>query len=78
MKNTSEKKMEVTEMKMLRWMCGVTRKDRIRNVYIRGTTKVTEVSKKIQEARLRWFGHVRRRDKNYIGRRIMELEVPGR
>ena len=28
--------------------------------------------------RLRWFGHVKRRDENSILRRAMELEVEGR
>ena len=28
--------------------------------------------------RLRWYGHVGRRDENYIGRKMLELEVPGR
>ena len=39
-KKTHEKKMEVAEMKMLRWMCGVTRLDKIRNEKIGGSTKV--------------------------------------
>ena len=39
---------------MLRWMSGVTKLDRIRNERIRGTTKVGEISKKVQESRLKW------------------------
>ena len=34
-----ESRIEVNEMRMLRWMCGVTIKDKIRNEHIRGTTK---------------------------------------
>ena len=33
------------EMRMLRWMCGVTYKDDIRNEHIRGTTRVEQASK---------------------------------
>ena len=47
-KKVHEKKMEVAEMNMLRWMCGVTRLDKIRNEKIRGRTKVGEISK-VQE-----------------------------
>ena len=78
MKKANENRINVTEMRMLRWMCGVTREDKIRNENIRGTVKVAEASKKIQEARLRWYGHVMRRDGDYVGRRVMEMEVPGR
>ena len=51
-KRAQERKLEVAEMRMLRWMCGATRRDRIRNEYIKGTVKVVEISKKIQQRRL--------------------------
>ena len=46
-KKAQEKKLDVTEM----WMSGVTKLGRIRNERIRGTTKVGEISKKVQESR---------------------------
>ncbi|KAL1446274.1 hypothetical protein WDU94_005601 [Cyamophila willieti] len=70
--------MEVAEMRMLRWSCGVTRLDRIRNEVIRNKIKVTEVSKKIQQRRLQWYGHVERRDESYIGKRIENIIERGR
>ena len=32
----------------------------------------------MREGRLRWHGHVMRRDQEYVGRRMMEMELPGR
>ena len=31
---------------------------------------------KMREGRLRWYGHVMRRDQEYVGRRMMEMELP--
>ena len=56
----------------------MTRRDKIRNEVITGTSKVREISDKIQESRLRWYGHVMRRDEQYIGRRGMEMDIQGR
>ena len=42
-----EARLEVNEMRMLRWMCGVIRMDKIQNEHIRGTTRVVQASKKI-------------------------------
>ena len=73
-----EKRIEVTEMRMLRWMCGVTRKDKIRNEHIRGTTRVAQASKKITERRLNWYGHVMRRDGEHILRKVLRADIPGK
>ena len=75
-KKAQEKKLDVAEMRMLRWMSGATKLDRIRNERIRGKTKVGEMSKKVQESRLKWYGHVLRRDDEYVGKRVMTMEVP--
>ena len=77
-KKAQEKKLDVAEMRMLRWMSGVTKLDRIRNERIRGTTKVGEISKKVQEIRLKWYGHILRREDEYVGKRVMAMEVPGK
>ncbi|KAK3538125.1 hypothetical protein QTP70_030292 [Hemibagrus guttatus] len=57
-----ESELEVAELKMLRFSLGVTRLDRIRNEYIRETAHVGRLGDKVREARLRWFGHVQRRE----------------
>ena len=73
-KKAQEKKLGVAEMRM----SGVTKLDRIRNEIIRWTTKVGEISKKVQESRLKWYGHVLRREDEYVGKRVMAMEVPGK
>ena len=70
--------MEVAEMKMLRFTMGVTRKDKIRNEYIRSTVKVELLGMKMREGRLRWYGHVMRSDQEYVGRKMMEMELQGK
>ena len=70
-----ERKMEVAEMKILRFSLGKTRLDRIESAVIRGKVKVGELVGKIRESRLRWFGHVERREDSYVGRRVQTLQT---
>ena len=69
-------KMEVAELKIVRWALGVTRKDKIRNEYVRGTAKIAKLGDKLRNPRLRWYKHVKRRE-DYVGKKIMEMAVPG-
>ncbi|PHT43444.1 hypothetical protein CQW23_17469 [Capsicum baccatum] len=48
-------------MKMLRWICGLTRREKVRNEIIREKIRVASVKDKMREVRFRWFGHVMRR-----------------
>ncbi|KAJ0765672.1 hypothetical protein HanPI659440_Chr08g0306081 [Helianthus annuus] len=66
------------EMRMLRWMCGHTRLDRIRNELFRERLGVASISEKIREGRLRWFGHVKRRETTTPVRVVEILTVEGR
>ena len=36
-------KMEVADLKMVRWALGMTRKDKIRNKYVRWTAKIAKL-----------------------------------
>ena len=70
--------MEVAEVKMLRFSLGVTRLEKIRNEHIRGTAQVGGFGEKTREARLMWYGHVRRKDDGYTGRRMLRMKLPGK
>lgn len=62
MKKGPEADLEVAEVKMLRFSLRVTRMDKIRNEYIRGSAQAEWFGDKVREVCLRWFGHERRRD----------------
>ena len=69
---------KVAEIKMLRFAMGVKKKYRIRNKHIKGTFKVERLRMKMREGRLRWYGHVIRRDQDYVGRTVKEMELLGK
>ncbi|KAK9069524.1 hypothetical protein SSX86_011428 [Deinandra increscens subsp. villosa] len=77
-KKAHVRKLEVTEMRMLRWMGGHTQLDRIRNEVFRGRFAMMSISEKIREGRLRWFGHVMRRQVSAPVRSVDSIIVEGR
>lgn len=73
-----EQMIHCMEMKMLRWSLGHTRMDKIRNEAIREKMQVAPITEKLQESRLRWFGHVQRRDPDTVSKRAFDLKVDGK
>ena len=61
---------------MLRWILGLTLKDRKRNDDIRRIIGVACITDKVREARLRWYGHIQRREDDCV-KRILEADVHG-
>ena len=62
-------KMEVAELKMVKWALGMTRMDKIRNEYVRGTAKIAKLGDKLRDERLRWYEYVKRRKEGYVGKK---------
>jgi hypothetical protein len=50
--------LSIAEMCMLRWICGHTRLDQVRNDDIHDRLGVAPIEEKLIQHRLRWFGHV--------------------
>ena len=71
-------KFERTEMQMIKWMCGISMKDRRTNekwIRVVGVEPKTTV---IRSSRLRWYGHVmRKHDEDWV-KKCMEFRVEGK
>ena len=61
-----------TEMRMLRRTRGTERNEKFRK-----ECGVADIKLKMREARLRWFGHMERREEGKGGKRAMQMEVDG-
>ena len=64
-------------MRMVRWMCGVKLKDRVSNKELRERLGMVDITSLLQQNRLRWYGHVLRKDDNDWVKKCMEYEVVG-
>jgi len=64
MKVDDTRRLERTERMMVRWMCGVTLKNRVASVDLYRRLGVEEVDDVVRRGRLRWFGHLERKNVN--------------
>ena len=61
----------------MRWMQGLRLRDHIRNEEIRKVATVQPVTTHLMQKRLRWYGHVRRRDDSHMTRTVLDMVVEG-
>ena len=57
-------------MEMLRMMCGVTKRDRVRNEHVRGSVGVDSIEDKMAQSRLRWYGPLSRKGEDDVVKKV--------
>ena len=62
MKADDLRSLERTERMMVRWMCGVSLKDRKRSEDLCNFLGINCVADVVRRGRLRWFAHLERKD----------------
>ena len=70
-------KFEKAEMQMIRWMCGVSMKERTYEE-LRKLIGVQSITTDIRGGRLRWYGHVMKKSDEDWVKKCMEYRVEGR
>ena len=69
---------ERAEMQMVRWMSGVSMKDKRTSEELRKLVGVEPITTVIRTGWLRWYGHVMRKcDEDWV-KKCMEYKVEGR
>ena len=65
------------EMRKVRWTCVVKLKDRLPSKELREKLSIDDIALVLQQNRLRWYGHVLRKDDDDWVKKCMEYEVEG-
>ena len=63
---------------MLRMICRVTLKDMVESTVIARSVGVDNLEEHLRQKRLRWFGHIARRDEEVELKKVFELNIEGR
>ena len=67
-------RLRATERRMI---CGVTLKDMVEITVIASRVGVYDLEEHLRQKRLRWFGHIVRRDEEVEITKVLELKIEG-
>jgi len=73
----NEVALQRAEMRMVTWMYGVKLQDRVPSKELRERLGLDDIISVLQQNRLRWYGHVLRKEDNDWVKKCMEYEVEG-
>ena len=71
----NEVALQRAEMRMVRWMCNVMIKDRVPSKELRERLGIDDIILILQQNKLRWYGHVLRKEDTDLVKKCMEYEV---
>ena len=71
-----EAKLEIAELRMMRWMCGVSLREKT-NAELRESMGIEKISDVMRRSRLRWMEHVLRKEGNDWVKKSMDMIVEG-
>ena len=57
-------------MKMLRMMCRVTQRDRLKNEYVKASVNVDSIVNKLAQSILKWFEHLCRKGEKDVVKKV--------
>ena len=78
MRSDHEQQLERAEMRMVRWMMRVSLRDKIPSEELRRKLGIVKITDIVRRGRLRWYGHLQRKEDSDWVKGITRLEVPGR
>jgi len=69
--------LQQAEMRIVRWMCGIKLKGRFPSKELRERLGIDDIALVLQQNRLRWYGHVLRKEDDDRVKKCMEYKVVG-
>ena len=68
-------KFERAEMQVIRWMCGVSLKDRRAREELRKLVGIEPITTVIRSGRLKWYGHVMKKSDEDWVKKCMKMSI---
>ena len=70
-------RLQATERRLLRMICGVTLTYKVESIVIASKAGVDDLNEHLKQKSLRWFRHIVRRDEKEEIKKVLQLKIEG-